>query len=232
MLRIQDNNDNMIKLLKYMQEYSLPVGAIFLGEELQIAQATVGRMLAQLEKDGYIKKVKNKGRIVTSKGDKYLLEYDRQMQRKKTVNSLLRIYDELPKEKLLEILDIRMLIEVKTAELACINGTDEEMQELEKTFLEWKLEILADRLGTEQDLALHLLIARMSRNNTLYSICELLLTQENAYAKFSGMLDNLKTIQMQQHENIVEMIKKRDAEAAKTAMYQHLELVSEGVRNN
>lgn len=229
---MQKLSQNVINTLSAMASANTPVGAIYLGEQLKIPQATVGRILFQLEKMEFIEKVSNKGRILTPHGEEYLREHEMQRSRIESVNHLANLYKgELSKDRLLEVLEVRMLMEGKTTELACTHGTDMDRIALEKCILEWKLALHEGKLGSEQDLKLHLMIAKMSKNQTLFSMCKLLLTEDNVYAGFSEKAKQLSTIQTEQHEAIVKAIVKRDTEKAKKAMFTHLKTIYEDIKN-
>ena len=226
-------NPNAVNTLKEMAAINAPVGAIYLGEKTSIPQATVGRILFQLEGLNFVEKVGNKGRMVTQSGHEYLRNHEIQTSRIQSVNHLANLYSgEISKEKLLEVLEVRMLLEVNTAERACIHANDMDRMALEKCMLEWKLALHEGTLGSDQDLKLHLLIAKMSGNATLFSMCKLLLTEDNVYAGFSAKAARLSTIQTEQHEAIVQAIIANDGEKAKEAMYLHLKTIYEDVKKS
>ncbi len=226
-------NQNIISTLQEMGCSQTPVGAIYLGEKLDIPQATVGRILFHLEKKNYVRKVGNKGRVLTPQGMDFLKNHELQTSRIQSVNNLANLYTGgISEEKFLEVLEVRMLLEVKTAERACVYGTDFEMIALEKCLLEWKLALHEGKLGSEQDLGLHLLIAEMANNSTLYSMCKLLLTKDDVYAGFSAKIEQLSMVQTEQHEAIVRTIIARDPEKARDAMYSHLKSIYENIKNS
>ena len=225
-------NDKMISILRQMSYTELPVGAVYISKHLNIPQATVGRMLKQLEKDGMVQRIGGKGRMITAEGQSYLEEYEKRMAHWEMMTHFLNIYDGVPRERLLEIMDVRMLLEGKTAELACYNGTEDQRRDLEKTLLEYKLKLANGGLGSEQDRKLHLTIASMSGNRTLYNICSLILTQDDAYMEFSARAENLKTTHTRQHEAIVKAIIAKDPVKEKEAMLQHLSQVRDDVARN
>lgn len=223
-------NPNVINTLKEMAVINAPVGAIYLGEKLNIPQATVGRILFQLEGLRFVEKVGNKGRVVTQTGHECLRNYEIRTSRIQSVNHLANLYSgEISKEKLLDVIEVRMLLEVKTAERACVHGTDMDRIALEKCMLEWKLALHEGTLGSDQDLKLHLLIAEMSGSPTLFSMCKLLLTEDNVYTGFSAKAVQLSTVQLEQHEAIVRAIIARNGEKAKEAMFLHLKTIYEDV---
>lgn len=226
-------NENMIRIMKQMIEESRPVGAIYLGEKLGIPQASVGRILYQLETSKLAEKVARHGRVLTLEGEEFLKNYEIQHSRIQTVNDLVNVNgDGFDKKKMLEVMDVRILLEVKTAELASKNGTKKEREELKKCILEWKLALCNEELGSEEDLKLHLMIAKMSGNFTLYSMCKLLLTENNVYTGFSAKAEQLTTIQSEQHDAIVNAILEGNTEKAREGMFLHLSTIIKDIEKN
>ena len=219
-------------LLEAVSQAGMPVGAVYLSGKLGLAPATAGRMLISLERDGMIRKEGTRGRVITNAGLSYLRDCDERNNRQKSVEYVAHAYDELSRERLLEIMDVRLLLEKKTAELACINGSDDQMGQLEKALLEWKLNLKEGGYGSEQDRRIHLTIAEMSGNGAMYYLCMLLLSRDDAYDQFSLRAENLKTTHNQQHEAIVEAIRARKPQRAQQAMEEHLLQVRKDVEHN
>jgi GntR family L-lactate dehydrogenase operon transcriptional regulator len=214
------------------KEVNLPIGATYLCKRLDVPQATVGRMLTQMEKDGLLEKVGNKGRQLTAKGLAYLEKQCIIDSKKKVASSLISTVEDISKERLLEILDVRKLLECRAIEQACANVTSLEMKELDEIMLEYIYEVKHGGVADEINLRLHLTIAKISKNITIYQILRIILTNKSAYSKFSHVADQIKTVQVQQHSALVEAVKNRDGETGKRLMQQHLEQVISDVTKN
>jgi GntR family transcriptional repressor for pyruvate dehydrogenase complex len=219
------NELDKMKLILTIRESDIPVGAAFLSEKLNIPPATIGRMLAKLEKDGLLEKVSNKGRQLTNKGIEYLIEEKTKNTKLKTANTLINMVENSSKERLIEILDVRRILESKTIELACQNANDEDIAELDNILDDHSYVVRHGDLGSDQDLKLHLTIAKISKNKTINHILKLILTEEDVYAKFSYLADHVKNIQLQQHSDLVEAIRCHDPEAGILALEKHLDQV-------
>lgn len=219
-----------IQLLNAIKEFNLPVGAIYLSDKLNITPATTGRMLANLEKDGLLEKISNKGRQLTEKGNDYLIQEKAKIKKLKTANALIHMVENSSKEKLIEILDVRKILEVKSIELACHNANDEDIAKLDNILADHLYVLRHGELGSDQDLNLHITIAKISGNNTIYQILKLILTEEDTYTKFSYVADHVKEVQMKQHSDLIEAIRCHDAVAGKIAMEKHLDQVTSDVK--
>jgi len=216
-------------VLREIKNSGVPVGASFLSKKLAIPPATIGRILTKLDNEGLLQKVSNKGRQLTEEGDMYLAEQNLRNAKFKTANKLINLTESVSKDMLLEILEARILLEGRTVELACKNASDEHFHELDRIIFENIYEINRGGLGNEQDLQLHLAIAKMSGNTTIYQILKLILTEKNVYTKFSSVADSVKTGQLEQHGDIVQSIKDRDPVLAKAAIENHLKHVISSV---
>ncbi len=221
-----------IQILELMKEEKAPVGAIVLSKNLSIPQTTIGRVLLELEVKELIEKNSNKGRVITEKGLNYLISIQEEINKVDVAITMANIYNDISKEKLIEILGVRKIIEERIVELACENGTEEDMKELEIIFEEHQIEVKSNRLGNEEDLQLHLKLAKMSGNHTLYNLCKLLLTNDNAYTKFSIVTEDIKLSQLDQHKKIVEAVKNRNKEEAKINIISHLNQIIKDVKKN
>lgn len=215
-------DDLKLLILNLMQKSGVPVGAVFLSERLGIPPATIGRALSSLEKEGYIEKVSNKGRQLTDKGKSYLQDKKNWKHKLNTASKLLDFVESISKERLLEILQVRQLLEDMTVELACKNASEQELHELDKIMLDYTYDLRYGGLGNEYDLQLHLKIAEISHNQTIHQILKLILTEKSAYTKFSSVADSFTNTQLIQHDEIVQAIKSRDVSRAKLAMSRHI----------
>jgi len=216
------NEELRLLILNSIEESSVPVGAVYLSNRLGVPSATIGRVMSSLEQEGYIEKVSNKGRRLTVKGRCYLQDQKDRRHKLKTASKLLNIVESISKERLLEILQVRLLLEDLTVERACKEATDQELQELDKIMLDYAYDLRYGGLGNEYDLQLHLKIAEISHNQTVHQILKLILTEKNAYTKFSTVADSFKNTQLIQHDEIVQAIKARDVPRAKLAMSRHI----------
>lgn len=223
------NREKKNILLKEISMFGAPVGVIQLSKILDIPQATLGRMMLSLEQEGFIEKVSNKGRVITEKGVEYLNEQETQETKQKEILSLIETVNNVSRERLLEIIEVRQLIEVKAIEGVCMNANENDIDALEIILLEHIYNHRHGGYGHDLDLRFHLFLAELSGNKTIYQILKLILTENEVYAKFSMVGENFKNLQIQQHRDIIEGIKEKDLKKAKDAMYIHLEKVKEEI---
>lgn len=218
-----------ISILKSIQNVGIPVGASYLSRQLNIAPATIGRILTDLENQGFLSKVSNKGRVLTQSGTDFLQQEDLREQKAETAERLAVFVTEADKQTLLEVLQVRKLLEGYTARQACQNATEEELLEMERLMLEHLQEIRSGGVGSKTDFRIHLAIAKASKIETIYQILKLILSSDNAYAKFSYVSGHVKNTQIKQHDSIIQAIQERNPEKAEKAMETHLDQIMKDV---
>lgn len=218
------------QILYALKTQALPAGAIALSEQLGLAQATVGRELNRLEQDGYLVKVSNKGRILSKKGEEYIKQEEERQKKEQAAGNLIDFSDSLSPARLVEILEVRKLLEPETIRLTCEKATTEELESLRSIMLEHLYEINNGGIGSAQDLKLHLAIAKYSQNETLHQLLLLLLTTKNAYTEFSLNSKSFLLVQAEHHHEIVQALLLRDKEKATAAMEVHLDTILDQIR--
>lgn len=200
-----------------------PVGATYLSAKLNVPQTSIGRVLLQLEADGLLTKISNKGRKLTVKGLQYLEDQKSQAMKMNVVGNLIDSVKSTSKKRLVEILEIRKLLEGQAVEEACSNANEMQMAELESALSDYNASVKMGCLGNKEDLILHLTIAKISGNLALYQILKIILTEENGYVKLTKQTASTDTVTPVDHADIVTAVLKRDPQTAKKAMLKHLD---------
>ncbi len=212
-----------IQILRAIHARAVPTGATALTGQLHIPQATIGRVMNQLEQEGYLQKVSNKGRILSDRGIAYLKSASERQNREEAADSLIRSSSSLSLDRLIEILEIREDLERRSARLACRNATDSELESLNGIMLEYLYDINNGGDGSSQDLKFHLTLARYSQNKTLHQLLTLLLTTHHAYADFAFHSESFLIKQAEGHHTIIQALIERDPDKAADAMAKHLD---------
>lgn len=226
-------NDQPIELLKLIRMSPIPLGATQLSEKTGIPPATVGRMLAKLEKEGRLEKVSNRGRQLTEAGEHYLESTTLHKSKMNVADKLILLIRDNNLERMLEIQQTRRLLESYTVEIAARNATAEDVQVLEDILLDYIYESKHGNPHSETDVRLHLHIAKMSGNATIHQILMLILQSDNRY--YSQLLAAMRQSideRIKQHRDIVEAIKARNPEEAVAAMTRHLDTLFQKTRHD
>lgn len=169
---------------------------IALANEFNVSQAPVREALKSLEVLGLVTSMPYKGTIIRTSVEKSMEEY----------------------------FQVRTALEGLAGRLAAENATEEEIQALEKLARDMvKAAKAGDReLRTELNRDFHNLIIDASHNFMLISVCRSLRlgSWSRITSEYTNMTDEAIT---RRHEQIVDCLKARDAEAAEKAMRDHVE---------
>lgn len=218
-------------LLNTISKTGFPVGASYLSSQLAFPPATIGRLMKEAEDAGYLQQVSNKGRILTEPGQEYLRTLETVRVKEQAAQALIDTATSSTTEHLLEILQIRRLLEPYAASLASVNATDADIAEIENIVFEQIYEIRKGNLGSEQDLRLHLKLADISGMSAMYQILKLLLTENSIYVQFSSVSKEMNIQDITSHDDIVKAIQKRDSHGAEVAMRQHIDRLIESIKS-
>lgn len=223
-----DKND-LILLLKAIDKADGPVGASTLYRTLMASQATIGRQLVYLEKKGYLRKVSNKGRVLTPEGLNFLRLEDINYSKNKLAKELVNLSIDRDDGTLLEIIRIRELLEPYAAAGAAERANEQDIYNLENLAFMHRYSLSQGLAGTEENLNFHLEIARINNNRTLLLTLELLLLANEAYVEFSKAGESKRELQITHHFRILNAIREHDPIRARSAMLEHLEHVAQDV---
>ena len=123
-----------------------------------------------------------------------------------------------------EVLESRLIIEPNLTYYACLRAKDSEIQALVRRAMETAEEWLRGKCPSE-DFDFHLRVAKMARNEIMESLLTALLNQlkNSEYLQVNQYLvaDEMEH-KIKEHLQILEALKRRDAQEARSVMYQHL----------
>ena len=130
-----------------------------------------------------------------------------------------------------DLLEVRLGLECNAASLAARRATEEDLRELEKSVEQMIAEIRSGQegLGSDADLSFHMAIAYATRNvvqiHIMRSFYDMLFfgIRENLQHLYSDP-SNLDRI-IEQHQAIVDAIRRHDPDAASEAMRTHITYV-------
>jgi GntR family transcriptional regulator, transcriptional repressor for pyruvate dehydrogenase complex len=125
-------------------------------------------------------------------------------------------------QSLLEVLEFRQVVEVKTAELAAKRATDQDIEDLERIF-----NLMMDHKDdphkfSEDDLDFHLKIAEIT-NNSLIIETHNIIKDILSVAMHKIVSERGNTAGLHYHKMLLEAIRERNAEKARELMAQHVD---------
>ena len=134
----------------------------------------------------------------------------------------------LEKSDFASLVETRVVLEVKAAELAALRRTDSDLREIEKALSAYEHKVRTKQPAVEEDLMFHLKIAEASKNTVLKSLM-LIITPDivNDFIQYKVCDDSTEFKAFQEHQLILEHIANQDGQAAAKAMRDHLQDVTE-----
>lgn len=121
-----------------------------------------------------------------------------------------------------DIFEMRLALELGMSDFIVQRVTDKDIEELSKIVSKEKQRDKQDVFDLQEEEAFHGKLYRISQNKLLLDMQSLLIPAFE-YVNDSGMLKNSKeNPKFVSHKGLVEVLKKRDAEAFRTAMRNHL----------
>jgi GntR family transcriptional regulator, transcriptional repressor for pyruvate dehydrogenase complex len=219
--------------LGLLAESGGPVGARRLGEVLRdngidVAEATAGRYLNELDEAGFTRSRGRQGRTLTAAGRERLVQLRLQGQLARASARLAASTEIARAENVVDVLHARRAIEAEAARLAAGRATCEEIDGLAEA-----AEDCACAEGAHQVVqarTFHRMLARAAHNRILSAVAELLLDEKDqpgdkqelhrrtvdagAYARLA-----------QDHRDIAEALRRRDAAAAERLTRDHLDRI-------
>lgn len=220
-------------LLQTIAQHQGPIGAGFLSDILQgeqlpaMSEATIGRYLRKLEKQGFLRSEKydgrSRGRIITEQGEARLKELGTKFRQTKVVLDSIEIFRNGYGEHLRNLLLTREIIEPEVAALAAQNASEEHIQAL-RAIVEESAELV--RRGKSMactDAPFHIAIARASGNPVLEAVMKMLKTDRDYSPELESIINASSLNNPSDHESIYRAIAAHDADRARTIMKQHIQ---------
>ena len=221
-IRIKDDIEvqNMIilKIRDYIKARNLGPGDKIpservLSEQFNISRRSIGEAIEKLEFYSLVKSVPQSGTFVAKIGNIAL-------------NSIIEDIVTLKKEDFLSLVETRIMLETKSVYLAATRRTDEDINNIEEAFNNYKAKILSGEDALQEDMLFHLAIAKASKNATINAL--MIQIVPNIIATFEktrvsneeGYLFEIK-----KHESILEAIKNKKPKEAVRAMEFHFEFL-------
>ncbi len=224
---------NMI-VLQILAENNQPMGSWNIAEKIsdqgiEVSTATIGRVLKQLEKSGYLKKESARGRLITDKGLSAIKTAVQQSELKQYHNTLNDLVNSNLLKNFIQVLEARKAIERATVVLAAENITDKELR---------KLESIVKKQGSDRDKGLsiagddidfHSLIAKASRNEALLSLYMILSHMGQQSELFEKLREKVGKPYMDSHLAIFSALANHDSATAEVALIRHIDILIEDV---
>lgn len=230
-----------LQALFVLAEAEEPIGSLRLCEALRdagfdVAEATAGRLLRQMDRVGFTRAVGTRGRVLDAAGEHRLTELRRIRAQNEQSEQLVQAINASRVEEVVDLLQARRAVETETSRLAAERATNDELEQI----------IVAAGLshdcGTDADArigsshAFHLLIAEASHNPLLIAVLRMLL--DPMHDTLADLMDKMAipvddqtpTAFVDDHARIADVLRERDSDAAAAMMGAHFDRLIAAVR--
>lgn len=180
-----------------------------LAEQFKVSRASVREALRTLESRGLIEIRPGEGTFV----------------REVSVESLIEPLAQVilsQREAVRDLFEARRFLEPAIASLAARRATQEEIREMERILEDQAKEVAAGLTGLAQDAAFHAAIASSARNQAITRIVSALMDLLTQSREESLQTPGRPTRSHQDHQRILDAIRRRDEAGARRAMLNHL----------
>lgn len=184
-----------------------------LSEKFEVSRSNVREAIQKLEFYGLLKSIPQSGTFVANIGV---------VAMNGMIDDILRLED--PDFK--SLVETRILLELKTARLAAIRRTDDDLKNMRETLDAYNKKVLDGQDAVQEDLLFHLAIANASKNATMNTFM-LMITPEiiTNFEKYHVCDKDQPRIGIEEHEEIFEAIKNREPQLAKQKMKDHFKVL-------
>jgi len=181
-----------------------------LAEKFEVGRLTIRDAIKKLEFYGIVKTHPQSGTKVNGKG---LLALE---------GLIIDILD-FEETDFASIVETRNLLEIKSAGLAAMKRTDEDISKIQTALLAFESKIEEGHSAEEEDFQLHLQIAEVSGNSVLKLLMRIITPDilKNFKKRYTNKQERNNDI-LKEHREIVDQIIAQNAKEAKNAMRKHL----------
>lgn len=225
------SQDQELVALQLIADQRSPVGASRLeaawrSNGIDKGEATAGRFLRQLDQEGYTElRNRTRGRVLSKAGEARLLELQREVDSSRAQKALRSALDITNLDDLIELLEVRKLVESETARQAALNATPEDVKKLYAIVSVPTTRSNAD--STKESMDFHRAVAEASKSPLLIAIMNLLLDSNNDPLELAlsqiTMASGLSSSLIHDHTSLIHAIELRQAIRATEIMESHFQ---------
>lgn len=149
---------------------------------------------------------------------------------KKVLNlmlNLLSMDEEIKKSTILELLELRKILEIGIIDIFVKKATDKDLKDLKEYLKKHRIDIENNINPSPSDIGFHNLLVKATRNKVLMDFFEGISELIQQAAILTGNFKENSIISLGFHEKIFNALEKRDSELAAKEMIEHINWVIE-----
>ena len=180
-----------------------------LSDKFEVSRSNVREAIQKLEFYGLLKSIPQSGTFVANIGV---------IAMNGMISDILRLDDSDFKS----LVETRILLELKTARLAALRRTEEDLIKLQEALDAYREKVINGEDAVQEDLLFHLAIARASGNSSMNTFM-LIITPEiiTNFEKYHVCDAGLAQTGIIEHQAIFDAIKSQNPQLAKKKMKEH-----------
>lgn len=204
-----------------------------LAEGLAASETTAGRVLDQFDRCGWtVQAGVKRGRVLTELGQRRLAEIEDSRRRTSHDSDLLEALRADRVEDVVELMRVRIPVEVEAARLAALRASQAELSQLELVAEAFIEDVRQGKSPSEHNLAFHRLLSRASRSRIIQAVVVTLLEDEQLYEILRQIQATAGGSAPQEHLAIARAVASRQPDAAADAMRAHLDRIRKAVEKS
>jgi len=225
--KVQDGTmDAEHVVLRMLQDTEAAIGAGTICAELRnlgfdISEATVGRILRDLDRRKLTRRDSNRGRVLSDAGARELAAYDRRHTRSEFSKALVEALDSRTLHELVDFFYVRRGLEREAVRLAALRATEADLERVRQALIEHEAQTESH---WEHGWAFHEEVALASHNELITSLFRLFANSHESLSRLSHELGKTEDSELvHHHDDILAALVARDPDAAERAMMLHLD---------
>jgi GntR family transcriptional repressor for pyruvate dehydrogenase complex len=184
-----------------------------LSEKFGVSRSNVREAIQKLEFYGLLKSIPQSGTFVANIGVI-------------AMNGMIEDIVGLQDPSFKSLVETRILLELKTARLAALRRTEEDLDKLKEALEAYKAKVLNGEDAVQEDLLFHLAIAKASGNSTMNTFMLIIIPEIiTNFEKYHVCDKSLAEKSIKEHEDIFEAIVAQDPKLAKEKMKVHFKVL-------
>ena len=184
-----------------------------LSEKFEVSRSVIREAIQKLEFYGILKSKPQSGTFIANIGA---------IAMKGMIEDILRLEDQDFKS----LVETRILLELKTARLAALRRTEEDLIHMKSALTSYSKKVLNGEDAVQEDLLFHLAIAKASGNSTMNNFM-LMITPEiiTNFEKYHVCDKGLSKKGIEEHQAIYDAIEQKNPQLAKQKMKEHFSVL-------
>ena len=184
-----------------------------LSEKFEVSRSVIREAIQKLEFYGILMSKPQSGTFIANIGA---------IAMKGMIDDILRLEDQDFKS----LVETRILLELKTARLAALRRTEEDLLHMKSALTSYSKKVLNGEDAVQEDLLFHLAIAKASGNSTMNNFM-LMITPEiiTNFEKYHVCDKGLSKKGIEEHQAIYDAIEQKNPQLAKQKMKEHFSVL-------